>query len=106
MKFLYTTKPDDHCHDFKDGTFGRPVHTTEMKALIEKGWVRNANELAKESNSKKETKEATKEESVLSRDDLAESLGISLVDEDGKKRHYKLIQADIDKAQADEHNES
>ena len=55
---------------------------------------------------KKETKEATKEESVLSRDDLAESLGISLVDEEGKKLHYKLIDSAIKEAQANEHNES
>lgn len=106
MKFLYTTNPDKHCHDFKDGTYGRPAHGYELSKLLSEGWVFDVNKLAKESDSKKETKEATKEESVLSRDDLAKSLGISLVDEDGKKLHYKLIDSAIKEAQANEHNES
>lgn len=106
MKFLYTNNPDKHCHDFGNGVYGRPVHTSSVAKLLSEGWVRNEKLLAKKSDSKEEAKKTTKEESVLNRDELAESLGISLVDDEGKKLHYKLIDTAIKKAQLNEHNES
>ena len=39
MKYLYTTKPDDHCHEFEPGIYGRPAHTTEQPKLRKAGWV-------------------------------------------------------------------
>ena len=102
MRYMYTNKPDDTCHEI-NGVYGRPVFLQEEAKLKKLGWTLNANQL--QQTKSEEVKEA-EEEAVLSRDELAESLGISLVDEEGKKRHYKLIQADIEKAQADEHNES
>ena len=106
MKFLYTTKPDKYCHDFGEGVHGRPVHTSKIKEMLDKGWVRDAKQLTKESGSSKaETKEATKEKGLLGRDELAKSLDIKLTDDEGKKLHYKLIDGLIEKAQANEHNE-
>lgn len=102
MRYLYTNQPDERCHEI-NGVYGRPVFRHEEAKLKKLGWVSNAEQLPKAES--KEVKE-TKKENVLSREELAESLGVSLYDEGGKKRHYKLIQADIEKAQADEHNES
>ena len=89
------------------GDQSKPVHTTQQPAYIKDGWsFKKGATHAKESDSKAEAKEAPKEESVLSRDELAESLGISLYDEDGKKLHYKLIDSAIKEAQSNgEHNE-
>ena len=101
MIYLFTNEPDEHCHEI-NGVYGRPVHNYEKKALISKGWVKNASELSKAES--KEVEE-TEEEAVLSRDDLAESLGIDLFDAEGKKLHYKLIDSAIKEAQANEHNE-
>jgi hypothetical protein len=39
MKYLYTKKPDDHCHEFEPGIYGRPAHTTEQPKLRKAGWV-------------------------------------------------------------------
>lgn len=102
MKYLYTNNPDKYCHDFGDNVHGRPVHDSEERNLIDLGWVRDASKLPKTES--KEVKE-TEEESVLSRDELAKSLGISLHDDEGKKLHYKLIDSAIKEAQANEHNE-
>ena len=105
MKFLYTNNPDKYCHDFGEGVHGRPVHTSKIKEMLTNGWVRNAKQLSKESNSKEKTKEAPKEKVVLTRNELAESLGVSILDEQGNKLHYKLIDSAIKEAQANEHNE-
>ena len=101
MRYMYTDKPDETCHEI-NGVYGRPVFNHEESKLKKLGWSLNPNDVRKAES--KEVKEAEKE-SVLSRDELAESLGVSLYDEEGKKRHYKLIQADIEKAQENEHNE-
>jgi len=105
MKFLYTSNPDKFCHDYGEGVHGRPVHTSKIKEMLAKGWVRNAKQLSKESNSKEKAKEAPKEKVVLTRNELAESLGVSILDEQGNKLHYKLIDSAIKEAQANEHNE-
>lgn len=102
MRFMYTTTPDKHCHDFGNGVYGRPVFQDQEAGLIKKGWVFNENKLPKTEKAE-ETKEEVKN---LSRDELAESLGVSLFDEDGKKLHYKLIDRAIKEAQNGEHNES
>lgn len=99
MKFMYTTTPDKHCHDFGNGIYGRPIFAGDQKAKLKDGWKFDEKQLPKA-----ESKKAEEVKEVKSRDEIAESLGISLYDEEGKKRHYKLIQADIE-AQ-NEHNES
>lgn len=56
MKYMYTNKPDESCHQIK-GVHGRPVNTYEQKALKAAGWVYNPNELTK-SEPKKESKKS------------------------------------------------
>jgi hypothetical protein len=92
MQYLYTNKPDKHCHKVK-GVFGRPVQTCHIEELLKAGWVRDP--------SKVQT-----EEKKPGRDELALSLGIDLFDEDGNKLHYKLIDSAIKEAQNNvEHKE-
>ena len=105
MQYLYTTEPDERCKEVSQGIYRRVVQSYQVEELKAKGWVKDASKLTKKSDSKEEAKETAQEESVLTRDELAKSLGIPLHDDEGKKRHYKLIQGDIEKAQADEHNQ-
>ena len=61
MKYLYTTEPDDKCHEIEPGIYGRPAHTTEQASLKEKGWTTNINDLKGDDHVRKE-KEGRKEE--------------------------------------------
>ena len=48
MKYLYTTEPDNKCHEVEPGIYGRPVHTAEQRKLIQKGWRKFPHALRKE----------------------------------------------------------
>ena len=106
MKYMYTNEPDKLCHAI-NGVMGRPVNTSDQKALGAKGWVFDASKLAKkEGGGSKETKEATQEkDGVLTRNEKAAKYGIKITDENGNKIHYKLLDGLIEQAQADEHNQ-
>jgi len=41
MRYLYTDKPDESCHEVKPGVWGRPCHTSEVPKLVAKGWMRS-----------------------------------------------------------------
>lgn len=47
MRYLYTTpdNADDGCHDICEGVVGRPVHYTERKKLLAKGWKERASDV-------------------------------------------------------------
>lgn len=97
MKYLYTDKPDDWCHEIKGfkGVYGKPVHDKDRSNLLKKGWQRLPEQVA-----------PIDQEPELDRDELALSLGIDLFDENGKKKHYKLIDSAIKEAQSNvEHKE-
>lgn len=101
MKYLYTDKPDEGCHEV-DGVYGRPVHSHQVTKLLRLGWKANVADVPSTKKSKKET---TKDSATI-RKELALSLGVAITDENGDPLHYKLIDSAIEKAQADEHNES
>lgn len=88
MKYMYTNKPDDLCHEIY-GVMGRPVSTQDQKKLRAKGWVFNPSELAKE-DPKKEIKKGP------SITEKAKALGIDTIDEHGKVIHYKLLAKKIE----------
>ena len=75
------------------GGESKAVHTAQLKTYLADGWTYH----------KAEPKQEPKE---LSRDELAESLGLNILDEDGKKLHYKLIDSLIKEAQdGDKHHQ-
>ena len=45
MRYLYTTKPDELCHEVEKGIYGRPVHTSQQRKLRKLGWVYNISDL-------------------------------------------------------------
>lgn len=107
MRYLYTNNPDEWCHKVADGVYGKPVQASQQAALMAKGWKLKPEQIEvsnEKSKSQESTEEATQEK-VLSRDEQAELLSIPLIDDEGNKRHWKVVQADIDKALSDEHNE-
>lgn len=48
MREMYTTSPDEGCHEVSPGVFCRPVHTSDQKKLMAKGWKFNPGNLAAE----------------------------------------------------------
>lgn len=101
MKYLYTDKPGEGCHEV-NGVYGRPVHSHQVTKLLRAGWKANPADLPKAKESKKEAKK----DSATMRKELALSLNVAITDDNGDPLHYKLIDSAIEKAQANEHNES
>lgn len=46
MRYLYTQKPDEGCHEVAPGVFGRPAHTGEIKKLLAAGWKNQPQDFA------------------------------------------------------------
>ena len=107
MKYLYINKETEGCHAIAGhkGWFGRPVHTSERKALLDEGFVK---ELPKESQKAAQKPKASKEveakvDEQVDFEDLdykkqAEVLGIPVVDENGKKLHHEKVKKAIQEA--------
>jgi len=57
MKYLYTTEPDEGCHEIENGIYGRPVHTAEQRKLIQKGWRLNPDAIRKEEGQQEERRQ-------------------------------------------------
>lgn len=99
MKYLYTTEPDELCHEVKPGIFGRPVQTSHQPTLRKLGWKDDPNDLRQ---NEKEVEQETQTEKSLSVHEQAEALGIATHDADGNKIHHKTLKKLIDEAQADD----
>lgn len=84
------------------GSESKPVQEYMCSVLLKEGWTYHRAE-TKESDSKEETEEV--KDKATARKELAESLGVAVVDEEGKPLHYKLIDSAIKEAQENEHNE-
>ena len=52
MRYMYTDKPDEGCHEVSPGVFGRPVHAYLMKKMLAAGWKANPSEVAPAEESK------------------------------------------------------
>lgn len=61
MQYLYTTDPDDKCHEVRKGIYGRPVHQYQMKALRAKGWKPNIHDLEATHDLRKDEEEGREE---------------------------------------------
>lgn len=86
------------------GKESKPVQEYLCAEYVKNGWTYHQETQDEKSKGQESTEEATQEK-VLSRDEQAELLSIPLIDGQGNKRHWKAVQADIDKALSDEHNE-
>jgi len=77
MKNMFTTSPDDGCHEIKPGIFCRPVHPRDYKKLQASGWVFNSSDLMGEEDS---------------------NLDAEYIARFGKKPHHKMLPETIQKA--------
>lgn len=93
MKYLYTTKPDETCHEVEPGIWGRPVHTHEQPKLRKKGWVYNVNDLKEADHGLRETEEEGRKESEEVRFSEATHFFVSAGDtrEELESRHAELF---------------
>jgi len=96
MRYLYTTTPDENCHEVTKGIYGRPVHTSQQKALLAQGWKFRVSDLEKsyvrqEKEGREEEREVT--ESGPSGADTysdREILALHYEAAFGKKPHHKM----------------
>lgn len=100
MKYLYTTDPDDFCHEI-EGVYGRPAHDDEVKRLLAEGWKRHAHELQQvsEIEDEEEADESKENGQELTLEEKASLLGIDLFKDDGKKKHHKTLAKEIREAE-------
>lgn len=109
MKYLYTTKPDEHCHEVEPGIYGRPAQTYEQPKLRKLGWVYNISEL-KGDDHVREEKEGREESQEVSDESLSieDRVYLELVEEYrdkfGKSPHHKM-KAETIRNKLDESND-
>jgi len=101
MRYLYTTNPDEGCHEVAEGIYGRPVQTSEEPKLRKAGWTLTIDAL-RGTDHVREEKEGRKEEVKVSALDKAiegggyapESYRANLAEQYeakfGKKPHHKM----------------
>lgn len=80
MKYLYTTEPDEGCHEI-NGVYGRPVHTNEQAKLKSLGWKESPDGLRHEEEVRQEA-----QEQVIRDEDLVKAYHAVF----GKKPHHKM----------------
>lgn len=105
MKYLYTTKPDESCHEVSPGVWGRPVHTSEQPKLMKLGWTYHLNDL-KGADHGLRKEEGREEKEVDENMDFDEFLRQKYEEVIGKKPHHKMkletMQEKIAEAEADD----
>jgi len=95
MRYLYTTNPDEGCHEVAEGIYGRPVQTSEEPKLRKAGWTltidaqRGADHVREEKEGRKEEVKVTDESLTID-----ERVYLELVEEYrakfGKDPHWKM----------------
>ena len=112
MRYLYTTKPDEGCHEVEPGIYGRPVQSCDESKLKAEGWTLtidaqrgNTNGVRKEQKEERqESEEVTREHMVGVKSALRENYTNAMVDQIegmqdlveryeakfGKKPHHKM----------------
>lgn len=106
MKYLYTTKPDETCHEVEPGIWGRPAHTTEQAKLRKAGWVYNVNDLKESDHDLRKTEEEGREESEEVIAEATDEMAALYEEVIGKKPHHKMkfetMKAKVDEALKDD----
>ena len=101
MRYMYTTQPDEGCHEVESGIYGRPVRTDQQGMMRKKGWSYSI-DAQRGTDHVREEKEGRKEEVKVSALDEAiegggyapESYRANLAEQYeakfGKKPHHKM----------------
>lgn len=88
MRYLFTTKPDEGCHEVEPGIFGRPVQACDEPKLKKQGWTLTV-EAQRGNTDVRQAKEERQEESQEVDDDR-EMWAAAYEQKFGKKPHHKL----------------
>lgn len=88
MKILYSTTKLKNSFEYADGIYGAVVHTSNIAAMKAKGWVSNPAKIAVDTVKSDEDIDG---DGKVNRYDDALELGIDIYDENGKKKHWRLI---------------
>lgn len=87
MRYLYTTEPDEGCHEFEPGIYGRPVQTCDEKRLKAKGWRATIDGIRQEQG-QEENRQGREE--VDSPDQVLEEARDLYKQMFGKRPHHKM----------------
>ena len=87
MRYLYTTNPDEGCHEVADGIYGRPTQTSEEPRLRKAGWTLTIDAL-RGTDHVREEKEGREESEEV--DDDREVLAELYEEQFGKRPHHKM----------------
>jgi len=95
MRYMYTTQPDEGCHEVESGIYGRPVRTDQQGMMRKKGWSYSI-DAQRGTDHVREEKEGRKEEVKVTDESLTidERVYLELVEEYrakfGKDPHWKM----------------
>lgn len=87
MRYLYTTEPDEGCHEIESGIFGRPVQTCDESKLMAKGWSLTVEAQRGKTDVRQAKKERQEEGQEVSAREELEKL---YKEQFGKKPHHKM----------------
>jgi len=87
MRYLYTTNPDEGCHEVAEGIYGRPTQTSEEPRLRKAGWTLTIDAL-RGTDHVREEKEGREEEREVEND--REVWVAAYEKQFGRKPHHKL----------------
>lgn len=88
MRYMYTTKPDEGCHEVESGIYGRPVQTCDQGKLKAAGWSFTV-EAQRGNTDVRQGKEEGQEEGQEVDDDR-EMWAAAYEQKFGKKPHHKM----------------
>ncbi len=97
MRYMYTTQPDEGCHEFEGGIFGRPVRTDQQAAMRKRGWTFNTQSLKGGDDVRQEKEGRQEEGEVVEKIDYDEVLRRKYREVAGKKPHHKMKRETLEK---------
>lgn len=86
MRYLYTTDPDEGCHEFEPGIYGRPVQTSDEKKLKAKGWRVTINGVRQKAQEERRQEEPVDD----SEEQVLEEARALYEEQFGKRPHHKM----------------
>lgn len=90
MRYMYTTKPEEGCHEVELGIYGRPVQTSEQPKLKQAGWSYSIDSLRGTDHVRQEKEGREEEREVSESMDFDEFLKRKYEEVIGKKPHHKM----------------
>lgn len=98
MRYMFTTKPDEGCHEVESGIYGRPVQTSDEPKLRKAGWAFTVDSLRGTGDVRQRQEEGREEEVEVSDAEFKRQVNeleeydwaLKYENKFGKKPHHKM----------------